>query len=180
MYKITRKKVLAPGVVEMALHAPRVAKAHKPGQFLMVMNREDSERVPLTIADSDPGKGEVTIVFLEVGRSTIELGEEFNEGDEIFAVVGPLGTPTHVEKFGTVVVMGGGLGVGPQRDLGVALEPRPQRRTAGHVRFVAREGRLHVPRSEFDRVPERVELRSDGLGDDSGAEDSDVHGQLLV
>jgi len=113
MYKITRKKVLAPGVVEMGILAPRIAKAHKPGQFLMVMNREESERIPLTIADSDPAKGEVTIVFLEVGRSTIELGEQFNEGDELFAVVGPLGTPTHIENFGTVVVMGGGLGVAP-------------------------------------------------------------------
>ncbi|MGC8722788.1 MAG: sulfide/dihydroorotate dehydrogenase-like FAD/NAD-binding protein [Acidobacteriota bacterium] len=113
MYRITGKKVLATGVVEMTIEAPRVAKAHKPGQFLMVMNREDSERIPLTIADSDPEKGEVTIVFLEVGRSTIELGEEFQVGEELFAVLGPLGTPTHMDKVGTVVVIGGGLGVAP-------------------------------------------------------------------
>ncbi len=113
MYTITRKKVLASGVIEMGILAPRIAKAHKPGQFLMVMNREESERIPLTIADSDPATGEVTIVFLEVGRSTIELGEDFKEGDSLFAVVGPLGTPTHIEPFGTVVVMGGGLGVAP-------------------------------------------------------------------
>lgn len=113
MYEITSKRVLATGVVEMTIRAPRVAKAHKPGQFLMVMNREESERIPLTIADSNPETGEVTIVFLEVGFSTIELGEQFNAGDSLFAVVGPLGTPTHVEKFGTVVVMGGGLGVAP-------------------------------------------------------------------
>jgi ferredoxin--NADP+ reductase len=113
MYQITDKKVLATGVVEMTIRAPRVAKAHKPGQFLMVMNREESERIPLTIADSNPETGEVTIVFLEVGRSTIELGQEFREGDELFAVLGPLGTPTHIENYGTVVVIGGGLGVAP-------------------------------------------------------------------
>jgi len=113
MYEITQKKTLATGVVEMTLHAPRIAKAHKPGQFLMVMNGESSERIPLTIADSNPASGEVTIVFLEVGFSTIELGEKFKAGDELFAVVGPLGTPTHLEKFGTVVVLGGGLGVAP-------------------------------------------------------------------
>jgi NAD(P)H-flavin reductase len=113
MYTITKKKVLATGVVEMSILAPRVAKAHKPGQFLIVMNTEDSERIPLTIADSDPEKGEVTIVFLEVGRSTIDLGQNFKEGDGLFAVLGPLGTPTHLDKAGTVVVIGGGLGVAP-------------------------------------------------------------------
>ena len=113
MYQITGKKDLASGVVEMTILAPRVAKAHRPGQFLMVMNREDSERIPLTIADSNPETGEVTIVFLEVGKSTIELGQEFKEGDELFAVLGPLGTPTHIDNYGTVVVIGGGLGVAP-------------------------------------------------------------------
>lgn len=113
MYPILAKKTLAPGVVEMVVKAPRVAKAHKPGQFLMVMNREESERIPLTIADSDPAQGTVTLVFLEVGRSTVELGEEFQVGNNLFSVLGPLGTPTHVEPFGTVVVLGGGLGVAP-------------------------------------------------------------------
>ena len=97
----------------MVVEAPRVARAHRPGQFLMVMNTEEGERIPLTIADSDPEKGTVTIVFLEVGRSTIELGEDFKAGDSLFSVLGPLGTPTHIENFGTVVVMGGGLGVAP-------------------------------------------------------------------
>jgi len=113
MYEITQKRVLAKGVIEMKLLAPRVAKAHKPGQFLIVMNDEESERIPLTIADSDPQTGEATIVFLEVGRSTIDLGEKYKEGDSLFAVLGPLGTPTHLEKYGTTVVIGGGLGVAP-------------------------------------------------------------------
>jgi NAD(P)H-flavin reductase len=113
MYPILEKKTLAKGVIEMVVKAPRVAKAHRPGQFLMVMNTEESERIPLTIADSDPEKGTVTLVFLEVGRSTIEMGENFGVGDSLFSVLGPLGTPTHIEKLGTVVVMGGGLGVAP-------------------------------------------------------------------
>jgi len=113
MYRIADKRVLARGVVEMVVEAPRVAKAHKPGQFLIVMNREESERIPLTIADSDKEKGTVTIVFLQVGKSTIELGDEFDAGDSLFAVLGPLGTPTHIENYGTVAVVGGGLGVAP-------------------------------------------------------------------
>lgn len=113
MYKITSKKRLAKGVVEMNILAPRVARNHKPGQFLMVMNDEKGERVPLTIADSNPETGEVTLVFLEVGVSTLQLGEEFEVGDSVFAITGPLGTPTHIERYGTVVVMGGGLGVAP-------------------------------------------------------------------
>ena len=113
MYAITSKRTLAKGVIEMTVQAPRVAAHHKPGQFVIVMSDEHGERIPLTIADSDPQKGEITIVFLEVGKTTIQLGEQFNAGDSLFAVVGPLGTPTHVEKFGTVVVIGGGLGVAP-------------------------------------------------------------------
>ncbi len=113
MFEITQKKTLAEGVVEMTFKAPRIAKVHKPGQFCMVMNDEDSERIPLTIADSNPETGEVTIVFLIVGRSTFELANKYNVGDVLFSVVGPLGTPTHIEKFGKVVVIGGGLGVAP-------------------------------------------------------------------
>lgn len=113
MFEIVSKKTLAENVIEMTIKAPRIAKAHKAGQFLIVMNYEHSERIPLTIADSNKEKGEVTIVFLVVGFSTRELAEKFNVGDTLFSVVGPLGTPTHIEKFGRVVVIGGGLGVAP-------------------------------------------------------------------
>lgn len=113
MFEIVSKKTLAENVVEMTIKAPRIAKTHKAGQFLILMNYEHSERIPLTIADSDKEKGEITIVFLVVGFSTKELAEKFNVGDELFSVVGPLGTPTHIEKFGRVVVIGGGLGVAP-------------------------------------------------------------------
>lgn len=113
MFEIVSKKILAENVVEMVIKAPRIAKAHKPGQFLIVMNYEHSERIPLTIADSDKEKGEVTIVFLVVGFSTRELMEKFDVGDKLYSIVGPLGTPTHIENFGKVVVIGGGLGVAP-------------------------------------------------------------------
>lgn len=113
MFEIVSKKILAENVIEMTFKAPRIAKAHKAGQFLILMNYEHSERIPLTIADSNRETGEVTIVFLVVGFSTKELAEKFNVGDQIYSVVGPLGTPTHIEKFGKVVVIGGGLGVAP-------------------------------------------------------------------
>mgnify|MGYP005842783411 CR=1 FL=1 len=113
MFEIVSKKTLAENVIEMTIIAPRIAKAHKAGQFLILMNYEHSERIPLTIADSNKETGEVTIVFLVVGFSTRELSEKFNVKDKIYSVVGPLGTPTHIEKFGNVVVIGGGLGVAP-------------------------------------------------------------------
>ncbi len=113
MFEIVSKRILAENVVEMVISAPRVAKAHRAGQFLILMNYEHSERIPLTIADSDKTNGTVTIVFLVVGFSTRELAERFGVGDKIYSVVGPLGTPTHIEKFGKVVVIGGGLGVAP-------------------------------------------------------------------
>lgn len=113
MFEIVSKKTLAENVIEMTIIAPRIAKAHKAGQFLILMNYEHSERIPLTIADSNKETGEVTIVFLVVGFSTRELAEKFNVKDKIYSVVGPLGTPTHIEKFGNVVVIGGGLGVAP-------------------------------------------------------------------
>jgi ferredoxin--NADP+ reductase len=113
MFEIVSKNVLAENVIEMTFIAPRIAKAHKAGQFLILMNYEHSERIPLTIADSNKETGEVKIVFLVVGFSTKELAEKFNVGDKLYSVVGPLGTPTHIEKFGKVVVIGGGLGVAP-------------------------------------------------------------------
>ncbi|MCF2136852.1 MAG: sulfide/dihydroorotate dehydrogenase-like FAD/NAD-binding protein [Candidatus Thorarchaeota archaeon] len=109
MYKIVRKKVLNPVVKLMEVSAPDIAKVCQPGQFIMIRVNETGERFPLTVADFDREKGTVTIVFQEVGKSTMLLGT-LNEGDEILDFVGPLGRPTHIDKFGTVCVVGGGCG----------------------------------------------------------------------
>lgn len=119
MYKIVNKRILAQSIYLMDIEAPRVAKSAKPGQFVIVKNTEKGERVPLTIADYDPEKGSVTIVFQTVGKSTKELAN-FNEGDSICDFVGPLGQPSEFVnesadelKKKNIIFIAGGVGAAP-------------------------------------------------------------------
>src|SRR5262249_31807489 len=90
-----------------------VAQAARPGHFVMVRLHEGSERIPLTVADMDPGRGTITMVIQALGKSTREMRDEYREGDWFQDFVGPLGQPQHVERVGHVVLVGGGLGVAP-------------------------------------------------------------------
>ncbi|MDR0877326.1 MAG: sulfide/dihydroorotate dehydrogenase-like FAD/NAD-binding protein [Treponema sp.] len=113
MNKIILKKQLSADVYEMTVDAPLIARARKAGQFIIVQIDTDwGERIPLTIADADNEKGTVTLVFQTVGATTHKLAAK-EPGDFIENILGPLGNPTHVEKFGTVVCVGGGIGVAP-------------------------------------------------------------------
>jgi ferredoxin--NADP+ reductase len=115
MYEILWKKVWQeekPRITEFEVKAPEVARAHQAGQFVILIADEHGERIPLTIADKNAEKGTINILFQEVGKSTMCLGK-LKEGDTIQHIVGPLGKPTHVEKFGTVVCVGGGIGIAP-------------------------------------------------------------------
>lgn len=112
MYKIVEKKVLSENVKLMKIHAPLVAKEALAGQFVMLRIHENGERIPLTIVDYDRSKGYVTIIFMEVGKTTKELGK-MEVGDSILNFVGPLGKPSEIEKFGTVACVGGGVGIAP-------------------------------------------------------------------
>ncbi|WP_196593922.1 sulfide/dihydroorotate dehydrogenase-like FAD/NAD-binding protein [Pectinatus sottacetonis] len=112
MFKILKKELLSPKVWLYDIEAPRIAKKAEPGQFLIIRTDEKGERLPLTIADFDREKGSVSIVFQEVGAGTSILGQ-LNEGDCILDLVAPLGKKTHIEKMGTVVCIGGGIGVAP-------------------------------------------------------------------
>lgn len=109
MYRITEKTVLNPTVTKMVVEAPLIAKKAQPGQFIIFRTYEDSERVPLTIADYDREKGTVTIIFQIVGASTMELNS-LSEGDFICDFVGPLGTPSKTDNLKKVCVIGGGVG----------------------------------------------------------------------
>ncbi|QJB55713.1 sulfide/dihydroorotate dehydrogenase-like FAD/NAD-binding protein [Pseudodesulfovibrio sp. zrk46] len=110
-YTIVKKEELIPGQTSMVvIDAPQIAKKAKPGNFVMIRTSEKGERVPLTIADCDKDAGTITIVFLVVGKSTAEMNA-LNEGDEFMDVCGPLGKPTHIEKSGTVICVGGGTGI---------------------------------------------------------------------
>ena len=109
MYKIIEKERLNPTVTKMVIEAPFVAKKAEPGQFIIYRTHEDSERVPLTIADTDKEAGTVTIIYQIVGGATMEL-DEMEAGQSICDFVGPLGVATHTEGLKKVAVVGGGVG----------------------------------------------------------------------
>ena len=109
MYKIVRKRILNPTVTQMEIEAPLVAKKAKPGQFIILRVDEEGERIPLTIAGSDPQEGTVKIIFQVVGGTTEKLNHK-NEGEYIQDFVGPLGVATHTEGIKKVCIVGGGVG----------------------------------------------------------------------
>lgn len=111
-YKILSKKELCPNQYEITIDAPYVVRNAKAGQFIIFRAEEDGERVPLTIADVNKEKGILTLVFMAVGYSTKKLAA-LNVGDELVDLVGPLGKPTHIENYGTVVCVAGGYGAAP-------------------------------------------------------------------
>ena len=110
-YTIRVKEELIPGQTTlMVIDAPQIAQKARPGNFVILRVREMGERIPLTIADCDPDNGTISIVFLVVGKTTAELNR-LGQGDDILDVCGPLGKPTHIDKCGTVVCVGGGTGI---------------------------------------------------------------------
>ena len=112
MYKIVRKSELAPKIKLFEVAAPDIAAKANPGQFVIVKTCENGERVPITLVNADTKKGTITFVFNEVGKTTRQLGL-LNEGDSILNVCGPLGNPSEIEKFGTVLCVGGGVMIAP-------------------------------------------------------------------
>lgn len=122
MSKIIYKEQLSESVYLMRLDAPLIAEERKAGQFIILqIDEELGERIPLTIADASVEEGSITIIFQVVGATT-ELLAKMNQGDDIPVLVGPLGTPTHVEKYGKVVCVGGGIGVAPMHPIAQALK----------------------------------------------------------
>ena len=133
MFKIVVKKSLGENVTLYEVEAPRVAKRHRAGQFVMVRPQAHSERIPLTIADVDRARGTITLVVQAVGKTTFEMAEAFAQGDCLSNVAGPLGNPTHTaipgkaEDFrGTVACVAGGIGAAPMLPIARAF------RNAGH------------------------------------------------
>lgn len=112
MNEIVSKEQIAPDTYRYQVRHPKIARKRRAGQFVIVRVHEGGERVPLTIVDSDPEQGTVTLIFQAVGHSTRELAD-LEVGDSLLDVAGPLGKPTHIEKYGTVCVIGGGYGTAP-------------------------------------------------------------------
>lgn len=123
MYKILDKEILTDVIKSMVIEAPHVAKAARPGQFIIVRINEEGERIPLTIADFDRANGTVTIVFQEVGKSTMHLGS-LKPGDTIATFAGPLGNPSEIAYYGRVICIGGGVGIAPVYPIARALKEK--------------------------------------------------------
>jgi ferredoxin--NADP+ reductase len=121
MYEILEARFLAPDVKLFRIEAPRVARKRKAGQFVILRVHERGERIPITIADSDPVRGSITIVVQGIGKTT-RLLNSLEAGDAIRDVVGPLGRPSEVERFGTACVIGGGVGAAIAYPTAVALK----------------------------------------------------------
>ena len=109
MFKIRAAEFIAPGIKRFVIEAPRIAKKHQAGQFLILRLDEHGERIPLTIESAKPAEGVVTIVVQSVGKTTYQLNA-LEAGDAILDVVGPLGKASEIKDFGTVVIVGGGVG----------------------------------------------------------------------
>jgi ferredoxin--NADP+ reductase len=157
-HRIVEKQQLSENVFTAEIEAPLIAKARKPGQFVIVSVSSDySERIPLTIAGADPAKGTIRLIWQKVGKSTAELSN-MKVGDTIENIAGPLGRPTHVEKFGTVVCVGGGIGVAPLLPIATAMK------VAGNkvISIIgARTKELLILEEEFTRTSDEIIIMSD-------------------
>ena len=165
MFPIVEATVLGPGVKQFEIEAPRIAKKQKAGQFVIIRIHDTGERIPLTIKASDPVLGTISIVVQAVGKTT-SLLNELGAGDAILDVVGPLGKPSDVELYGTVVVIGGGVGTA------IALPTARAMRDAGnHVISIlgARTRDLLILEDEVrDASDETLIMTDDGSYGDRG------------
>ncbi|THB73046.1 MAG: sulfide/dihydroorotate dehydrogenase-like FAD/NAD-binding protein [Desulfobacteraceae bacterium] len=111
MAKIINREEMAQGTIILnEIEAPRIASKAKPGQFVILQAKENGERIPLTMADTNPEKGTITIIYMVLGKSTATF-RDMSIGEEYYALIGPLGMPTHIDKVGKVVCVGGGTGI---------------------------------------------------------------------
>lgn len=121
MYEILAKEDLAPVTRLFVIKAPAVARKGRAGQFVIVRLHQEGERIPLTIADYDREEGTLTLVVQEVGKTTMQMGT-LQPGDHLASVTGPLGIPSRIERYGTVLCVGGGVGIAPLYPIARALK----------------------------------------------------------
>lgn len=157
MAQIVSRQELAPNVTKYVVEAPRIARKRKAGQFVLIRVSEEGERIPLTIADADAERGTITLVVQKVGKTTAELALR-QAGDSILDVVGPLGTPTHIENRGTAVCVGGGIGIAPLHPIAQALKE-----AGNHVITVlgARHRNLLIMKEEMARASDELLICTD-------------------
>ena len=164
-YKILERRMIVPNIHELTVEAPDVAKSVQPGQFIIIRSNEKGERMPLSISDFDTDEGTVTTFFKEVGESTAELAL-LKPGDTIPTFVGPLGLPTDIDKFGTVVCVGGCFGIGSIYPIARALKKEGNE---VHVFLEARSKYLIYWKDRFDEIADSVQvITRDGTDGYSG------------
>ena len=157
MNKILKKTYFSEKVVQMVVEAPLIARSRKPGNFVIVRVGEKGERMPLTISDADVEKGTITLVIQKMGVSSTKLCD-LNEGDYITDLVGPLGKPTHIEKVGTVLACGGGVGVAPLLPIVRAFKAAGNRVVSV---LAARTKELIILEEEVRKVSDEVIIMTD-------------------
>ena len=157
MYEILDKKIIAPDVTLTEIFAPKIAEKRKPGQFVILRLYEEGERIPLTIADSDPEKGTITIISQKLGKSSAYL-ENMPKTEKIIDVVGPLGHPTHIENYGHVVCIGGGIGIAPVHPIAKGLKQAGNRVTSI---LGARTKELLILEEQMRKVSDEVYITTD-------------------
>lgn len=157
-YKIVSKEKLSANVFRMDIEAPLIAAARQPGQFVIVgITNDYSERIPLTIAGVDTGRGTIRLVFQRLGKTTAEMAD-MNVGDSIANIAGPLGNPTHVEKVGTVVCVGGGIGNAPLLPIATAMKEAGNR----VISIIgARNKELLILEEEFKAISDELIIITD-------------------
>jgi ferredoxin--NADP+ reductase len=152
MYQIVEKEVLVPNIIYLKIKAPKVARVARPGQFVIIRVDETGERTPMGLAGWDEDEGTIDIVFYVLGTSTMKLGT-LRVGDSIMNLAGPLGAPTEIENFGTVICACGCFGIGPSMPLIKALKE------AGNRVITVVEGRSR----EFIFWEDKMKAESDEL-----------------
>ena len=157
MFEIVAKKEWHPTITEFWVKAPYVAKKHRPGQFMILRIHEEGERIPLTIAESNKEEGLIRIIFQKVGKTTFHLGT-LNVGDTLLDVVGPLGRPTHIENRGTVVCVGGGVGIAPLFPIACGMKEAGNRLI---TILGARSKDLLIMEDDFKKVSDELIITTD-------------------
>jgi ferredoxin--NADP+ reductase len=158
MNRIISRRQLSAEVFRMEIEAPLIARERRAGQFVIVQVDLDwGERVPLTIADADPVAGTITLIFQTVGRTTHLLAAR-QPGDSLAALLGPLGQPTHIEKLGTVVCVGGGIGVAPMHPIAQAMKAAGNRVI---IIMGARSRELLILEDEMRRIADELIIMTD-------------------
>jgi ferredoxin--NADP+ reductase len=157
MYRIVDARTVGLKIRQLAIEAPRIARKHKPGQFVILRLHAKGERIPLTIKRSDPGAGTITIVVQSVGKTTVMLSS-LEKGDSILDIVGPLGKPSEIENYGTVAILAGSVGTA------MALPTSKALKEAGnHVIFIegARNVEMVIYEDEVRQVSNEAYILTD-------------------